>query len=76
MNTASADGTSWLGDNAETALLYGCLVEGYTFMKGEQDMLAVYQKQYEDAMTNLKSLGEGYSTTDNYRSGAVRTPKI
>ena len=38
-------------------------------MKGEQDMLAVYQKQYQDAMTNLKSLGEGYSTTDNYRSG-------
>jgi len=74
--TASGDGTSWLGDNAETVLLYGCLVEGYTFMKGEQDMLAVYQKQYEDAMTNLKSLGEGYSTTDNYRSGAVRTQKI
>ena len=74
--TASGDGTSWLGDNAETVLLYGCLIEGYTFMKGEQDMLAVYQKQYEDAMTNLKSLGEGYSTTDNYRSGAVRTQKI
>ena len=74
--TASADGTSWLGDNAETALLYGCLVEGYTFMKGEQDMLAVYQKQYEDALMQLKSLGEGYSTTDNYRSGAVRARKI
>ena len=74
--TTSADGTSWLGDNAETVLLYGCLVEGYTFMKGEQDMLAVYQKQYEDAMMNLKSLGEGYSTTDNYRSGAVRMKKI
>jgi hypothetical protein len=74
--TASGDGTSWLGDNAETVLLYGCLVEGYTFMKGEQDMLAIYQNQYEDAMTNLKSLGEGYSTTDNYRSGAVRAKKI
>lgn len=74
--TTSGDGTSWLGDNAENALLYGCLVEGYTFMKGEQDMLVVYQKQYEDAMTNLKSLGEGYSTTDNYRSGAVRTNRI
>ena len=74
--TASADGTSWLGDNAETALLYGSLVEGYTFMKGEQDMLAIYQQQYEEAMTNLKSLGEGYSTTDNYRSGAVRARKI
>ena len=74
--TASGDGTSWLGDNAETVLLYGCLVEGYTFMKGEQDMLAVYQKQYQDALMNLKSLGEGYSTTDNYRSGAVRAQKV
>ena len=74
--TTSGDGTSWLGDNAETVLLYGCLVEGYTFMKGEQDMLVVYQKQYEDALTNLKSLGEVYSTTDNYRSGAVRAQKV
>ena len=73
--TTAADGTSWLGDNAETALLYGCLVEGYTFMKGEQELLAVYQAQYEDALRNLKSLGEGYSTTDNYRSGAVRAQK-
>ena len=73
--TTAADGTSWLGDNAETVLLYGCLVEGYTFMKGEQEFLAVYQAQYEDALRNLKSLGEGYSTTDNYRSGAVRAQK-
>ena len=74
--TTSGDGTSWLGDNAETVLFYGCLVEGYTFMKGEPDMMAVYQKQYEDALMRLKSLGEGYSTTDNYRSGAVRAQKI
>ena len=74
--TTSGDGTSWLGDNAETALLYGCLVEGYIFMKGEPDMMAVYQKQYQDALMNLKSLGEGYSTTDNYRSGAVRAQKV
>ena len=44
-------------------------------MKGEPDMLAVYQKQYDDALMRLKSLGEGYSTTDNYRSGAVRAQK-
>ena len=74
--TASGDGTSWLGDNAETVLLYGCLVEGYTFMKGQPDLLAVYEKQYQDALVNLKSLGEGYSTTDNYRSGAVRNQRI
>ena len=74
--TTSGDGTSWLGDNAETVLLYGCLVEGYTFMKGEPDLLAVYEKQYQDALMNLKSLGEGYSTTDSYRSGAVRNQRI
>ena len=74
--TASGDGTSWLGNNADTVLFYGCLVEGYTFMKGEPDLLAVYQKQYQDALMNLKSLGEGYSTTDNYRSGAIRNQRI
>jgi hypothetical protein len=45
-------------------------------MKGEPDLLAVYEKQYQDALVNLKSLGEGYSTTDNYRSGAVRNQRI
>jgi hypothetical protein len=74
--TASGDGTSWLGNNAETVLLYGCLVEGYTFMKGEPDLLAIYEKQYQDALMRLKSLGEGYSTTDNYRSGTVKVQKF
>ena len=74
--TTSGDGTSWLVTNAETVLFYGCLVEGYTFMKGEPDLLAVYEKQYQDALVNLKSLGEGYSTTDNYRSGAIRNQRI
>ena len=74
--TASSDGTSWLGNNAETVLLYGCLVESYIFMKGEPDVFSVYEKQYQDALMHLKSLGEGYSTTDNYRSGAVRAQKV
>jgi len=74
--TTSGDGTSWLGDNAENALLYGCLLEGYTFMKGDADMMAIYEKRYEDALVRLKSLGEGYSTTDNYRSGAVRNQRF
>ena len=74
--TTSGDGTSWLGDNAETVLLYGCLVEGYTFMKGEPDLLAAYEKQYQDALMHLKSLGEGYSTTDSYRSGGVRNQRV
>jgi hypothetical protein len=65
-----------LGNNAETVLLYGCLVESYIFMKGEPDVFSVYEKQYQDALMHLKSLGEGYSTTDNYRSGAVRAQKV
>ena len=70
--TASGDGTSWLGTNAESVLLYGCLVEAYTFLKGDTDLLQLYSVRYEDALSDLKSLGEGYSTTDSYRSGAVR----
>ena len=70
--TASDDGTSWLGTNAESVLLYGCLVEAYTFLKGDADLLQVYAARYEGALADLKSLGEGYSTTDSYRSGAVR----
>ena len=70
--TASSDGTSWLGTNAESTLLYGCLVEAYTFLKGDPDMLNLYTARYEDALGKLKTLGEGYSTTDSYRSGSVR----
>jgi len=74
--TASSDGTSWLGTNAETALLYGCLVEGYTFLKGDGEFLQWYQAKYDDAVMRLKSLGEGYDTTDDYRSGMVRSVRV
>ena len=70
--TVSVSGTSWLGDHAESTLLYGCLVEAYTFLKGDADLLQLYMARYEDALAKLKSLGEGYNTTDSYRSGAVR----
>lgn len=70
--TVSASGTSWLGDHAESTLLYGCLVEAYTFLKGDPDLLQLYMARYDDALAKLKSLGEGYNTTDSYRSGAVR----
>jgi hypothetical protein len=74
--TASSGGTSWLGTNAETALLYGCLVEGYTFLKGDGELLQWYQAKYDDAVMRLKSLGEGYDTTDEYRSGMVRSVRV
>ena len=70
--TVAASGTSWLGDNAENVLLYGSLVESYTFLKGDADLLQLYKVQYDEAVNRLKTLGEGYGTTDSYRSGAVR----
>ena len=52
--TTSADGTSWLGTNAESALLYGCLVEAYTFLKGDPDLMQVYIGRYEEALRDLQ----------------------
>ena len=67
-------GTSWLGDNFDSVLLYGSLLEAYTFMKGEVDIIAGYQKRYDEAMAMLKQLGEGKNRQDMYRSGQVRYP--
>jgi hypothetical protein len=67
-------GTSWLGDNFESVLLYGSLLEAYTFMKGEADVIAGYQKRYDEALAMLKQLGEGKNRQDAYRSGQVRYP--
>jgi len=60
--------TSWLGDNAEAALLYGCLIEAYTYMKGEADMLALYEQRYQEALAQLGGIGIR-SMRDNYRDG-------
>jgi hypothetical protein len=65
-------GTSWLGDNFDTVLLYGCLVEAYTYMKGEQDMMALYNGKYQEALALAKRLGDGLERQDAYRSGQVR----
>ena len=62
-------GTTWLGDNFDSALLYGALVEGYTYMKGEPDVTANYNKRYEEAMILAKRLGDGMDRRDAYRSG-------
>lgn len=65
-------GTSWFGDNAETALLYGSLIEAYTFMKGEQEIMSLYGSRYEEAMIQLKELGDGRNKRDSYRNGEPR----
>lgn len=67
-------GTSWLGDNYPPALLYGALVEAYTYMKGESDMLLAYNTKYNEALAQLKRLGDGLERQDAYRSGQVRVP--
>jgi hypothetical protein len=69
-------GTTWLGDNFDSALLYGSLLEAYTYMKGEPDVIAGYQKRYDDAMFLLKQLGDGKNRRDSYRSGQVRVPVV
>jgi hypothetical protein len=65
-------GTSWLGDNFESALLYGSLLEAASFMKSESDVVANYEKRYNEAMTLLKQLADGKNRRDAYRSGQVR----
>jgi hypothetical protein len=68
----AADGHTWLGDNFDSVLLYGSLVEGYTFMKGEPDLIAVYETKYKEALGMAKRLGDGMERQDAYRSGQYR----
>lgn len=67
-------GTTWLGDEFDSALLNGALLEAIRFMKGEPDMVATYEKMYLQAITLLKSLGDGKLREDAYRSGQFRVP--
>jgi hypothetical protein len=66
--------TTWLGDNFDSVLLYGALMEAATFMKSDPDTIANYQKRYDDALMMAKRLGDGMERTDAYRSGQVRYP--
>ena len=70
--TVAASGQTWLGDNFDSVLLYGSLVEAYTFMKGEQDLIALYDGKYKEALTLAKRLGDGMERQDAYRSGQFR----
>jgi hypothetical protein len=67
--TASADGTSWLGTNAPELLLYASLIDAYTFMKGEPDVMANYEKRFQEALQRLTLLSDGYNRKDAYRDG-------
>ena len=70
--TVAADGRTWLGDNFDSVLLYGSLVEAITFMKGEADMVALYDGKYKEALGMAKRLGDGMERQDAYRSGQYR----
>ena len=70
--TVASSGQTWLGDNFDTVLLYGSLVEAYTFMKGEADLIALYDGKYKEALVLAKRLGDGMERQDAYRSGQYR----
>jgi len=65
-------GTSWLGTNFDSVLLYGSLLEAYTFMKGEPDVIQNYMARYNEALAQLKQLGEGKNRQDTYRTTQAR----
>ena len=75
LTAGSGSGTTWLSENAELALLYGSLIEAYIYMKGEQDVMAQYEKRFAEAITGLKMFGESKEVTDEYRTGKVIRPK-
>jgi hypothetical protein len=70
--TTASSGQTWLGDNFDSVLLYGSLVEGYTFMKGETDLISMYNGKYMEAMAMAKRLGDGMERGDAYRDGQYR----
>jgi len=70
--TTAGDGRTWLSDNYSPVLLYGTLVEAYTFLKGETDLIAVYDKQYQGALAQLNRLGTGLERGDAYRDGQAK----
>ena len=74
--TVTASGQTWLGDNFDTVLLYGSLVEAYTYMKGEQDMITLYDTKYKEALALAKRLGDGLERSDAYRSGQARVAPL
>jgi len=70
--TTASSGQTWLGDNFDTVLLYGSLVEAYTYMKGEADIIGLYDGKYKEALALAKRLGDGMERQDAYRSGQYR----
>jgi len=71
ITSGAEDGTSWLSENAELALLYACLIEAYIYMKGDPNVMQMYNQRFAEALSRLKNLGEAQEVTDEYRTGPV-----
>lgn len=71
LTDGSDSGTTWLSINAELTLFYGAMIEAYLFLKGEPDLLANYDKRFQESLAGLKMLGEAKQVTDEYRTGMV-----
>lgn len=72
---AGGSGTTWLSQNASVALLYGSLIEAYTFMKGEADLIQNYNARFTEALARVKNFGEAQEVTDAYRTGLILREK-
>ena len=75
LTAGAGSGTTWLSTNAELTLLYGSLIEAYIFMKGDPDLMATYDKRFQESLMGLKLLGEARQVTDEYRTGLIIRPK-
>ena len=71
LTAGAGSGTTWLSTNAEIALLYGSLIEAYTYMKGEQDVMGMYVNRFQEALGRMKNFGEAQEVTDEYVSGKI-----
>jgi hypothetical protein len=75
LTAGAGSGTTWLSTNASVALLYGCLIEAYTFMKGEGDIIQNYTQRFTEALSRVKNFGESQEVTDAYRTGLILREK-
>lgn len=75
LTSVADDATTWLSSNAPMAMLYGSLIDAYTYMKGEQDLIANYSQRFTESVASLKQLGEAKETTDQYRVGMILRAK-
>jgi hypothetical protein len=71
LTAGAGTGTTWLSENAELTLLYGCLIEAYVYMKGDPTLMQEYEQRYAESLVALKQYGEAKEVTDEYRTGMV-----